>query len=81
MIVTRIQLYCDGEHGIEIHFPEDAPMDGAILTASELRKEAKKEGWARIEGRDLCDECNAKITRMSQLLIKKYKAQQKAGHL
>ena len=58
MIVTRIQLNCDGEHGIEIHFPEDAPMDdGAILTAHELRKEAKKEGWARIDGQDLCPDC------------------------
>jgi hypothetical protein len=59
MIVTRIQLYCDGEHGIEIHFPEDAPMDGAILTPHELRKEAKKAGWARIEGQDLCPDCKA----------------------
>lgn len=60
MIVTRIQLYCDGEHGIEIHFPEDGPMDGAILTAHELRQEAKKAGWGRTrDGRDLCDTCNA----------------------
>jgi hypothetical protein len=57
VIVTRIQLYCDGEHGIDIHFPEDAPMDGAILSAAELRKEAKKEGWSRSRGQDLCPTC------------------------
>jgi hypothetical protein len=57
MIVTRIQIYCDGEHGIDIHFPEDAPMDGSILTAHELRMEAKKAGWSRRQGQDLCEGC------------------------
>ena len=58
MIVTRIQLYCDGEHGIDIHFPEDGAVDGAILTAHELRKEAKKAGWSRTrQGQDLCELC------------------------
>jgi hypothetical protein len=60
MIVTRIQLFCDGDHGMDIYFPEDGPMDGAILTAAELRKEAKKAGWGRTRaGMDLCESCNA----------------------
>ena len=33
-------------------------MDGAILTAAELRKEAKKDGWVRTrQGFDLCPLC------------------------
>jgi hypothetical protein len=60
VIVTRLQLYCDGDHGIDIYFPEDGAVDGAILTPHELRKEAKKAGWSRTRGtmpQDLCPSC------------------------
>jgi hypothetical protein len=53
-----MQIYCDGEHGIPIHFPDDGAADGAIFTAHELRQEARKAGWTRIQGQDLCETCN-----------------------
>lgn len=58
MIVTRMQLYCDGDHGIEIHYPDNGAVDGAMFTAAELRREARHvAGWARIKGCDLCADC------------------------
>jgi hypothetical protein len=61
MIVTRIQLFCDRDHGIEIHFPEDGSVDGAIFTEGMLRTEAKKSGWGRAQAGggyiDLCADC------------------------
>lgn len=57
MIATMMQLYCDGDHGIEIHFPNLGAVDGAICSASDLRREARKRGWRRRHGQDLCPSC------------------------
>lgn len=45
MIVTRIQLYCDRD--CANFYPREGPVDGAIYTDNELRKEAKANGWTR----------------------------------
>ena len=58
MIVSRVQLYCDGDHGIPIFWHEDGAIDGALLTHAEVRREAKRAGWGRADdGAKLCDLC------------------------
>jgi hypothetical protein len=57
MIVSRIQISCDGDHGIDIHFPEDGAVDGAIFTYAALRREARKAGWSCKTGADFCPTC------------------------
>lgn len=47
MIISRFQIFCDG---IEIYWPEDGAIDGAILTAGEARADARKAGWGRANG-------------------------------
>ena len=64
MIASKIQLYCDGDHGIPIHFPEDGALDGTVFSHADLRREAHKEGWRRTQGdwkQDLCPECAGTI--------------------
>lgn len=61
MIVSRIQLYCDGDHGIPIYFPDDGAIDGSILSPAQVRIEARKDGWGRANDGvrlvDLCPDC------------------------
>jgi hypothetical protein len=68
MIVSLIQLFCDGDHGIKIHYPEDGPVDGAIVTPFELRLEARKAGWGRKRDglygfTDQCPQCAAQAKK------------------
>lgn len=66
MINKAIFLFCDNEHGTgDVTFPDldrlDAFETKQVLikgaSAKELRKEAKKEGWGRINGADYCPAC------------------------
>lgn len=61
MIVSRIQLYCDQDHGVEVYFPDEGPVDGQIFTAAMLREDAKEHGWGRANDGarpvDLCPDC------------------------
>lgn len=61
MIVSRIQLYCDQDHGVDVYFPEEGPVEGAIFTPAMLREDAKKQGWGRANDGarlvDLCPDC------------------------
>jgi hypothetical protein len=81
LIVTRFQLYCDGEHGVPIYFPEDGAVDGAILTHGEVRQEAKQQGWGRKADHggyvDLCPTCNA---AHRQERLKRIREKSDAGH-
>lgn len=80
MIVSRIQLFCQGmKTGCEDFFPKEGPVDGAIYTHGALRKMAKKNGWSRIDDMDVCPNCDAIITRQANALLNKYKAAEKGG--
>ena len=61
MIVSRFQVFCDRDHGIEVHWPEDGAIDGNILTPHQARADARKEGWGRandgVKLVDLCPDC------------------------
>ena len=59
-------IFCDNEHGVgDICFPDIDGMDGYSIkqlfikgnTARELRAEAKKAGWGRVNGGDYCPGC------------------------
>lgn len=59
-------LFCENEHGVgEKCFPdiytgselELSEIAIKELTASELRREAKKHGWGRVNGGDFCPGC------------------------
>lgn len=69
MIVTRIQLYCDRD--CANFYPRSGALDGAIYTTSQLRGEAKRQGWQRREKKDgfgkvdICPTCaKAKETNL-----------------
>jgi hypothetical protein len=51
---TRAFLFCDGDDC-------DATLDYSPVpsarTVTEAREEAKRGGWVRRKGRDLCDDC------------------------
>ena len=66
MINNARILFCDNEHGTgDVCFPDIDKMDSYDIkqvlikgnTAKELRKEAKKDGWGRINGGDYCPAC------------------------
>ena len=66
MINNARILFCDNEHGTgDVCFPDIDKMDGFDIkqvlikgnTAKELRKEAKKAGWGKINGGDYCPAC------------------------
>lgn len=55
-------LFCDNEHGTgDVSFPDIGKLDEHHfvfpLNQRELRKEAKKAGWSRVNGADYCDMC------------------------
>lgn len=56
-------LVCDGEHGRDVIFPDLVhflPSNDDLTrprTPTQLRGDAKKTGWVRKDGRDLCDLC------------------------
>jgi hypothetical protein len=61
--IVRV-LLCDEEHGTgDVIFPED--LQGELrdcqtyspATAAEIRRDARKAGWRRKGGRDLCPGC------------------------
>ena len=61
-----ILLFCDNEHGNgDVTFPDIAVMDSFNIqqefigerTLGQLRKEAKKAGWGRVNGGDYCPAC------------------------
>ena len=72
---TRINLECDS---CADAYPCvglcPAPLDGALFTASDLRREAKEQGWTaqsqRNSGflvrRDLCARCSKKEEKASK---------------
>jgi hypothetical protein len=67
MIVSRFQIFCDGEHRDDVYWPEEGAVDGAIYTAGEARSEARKEGWGRADdGRRLLDLCPACFRKHQQ---------------
>jgi hypothetical protein len=65
MIRTAKVLFCDNEHGTgDITFPEVLDAQRFITeqpdtpaNAVELRREAKKSGWGRVNGGDYCPTC------------------------
>ncbi len=66
-VVTRMQIFCDGQD-CKVYFPADGPIDGKIVTMTELREVARDFGWtlrrkASTGGFghcDLCPTCTAK---------------------
>jgi len=58
-------IFCDNEHGFgDVTFPSlDRPVDElqgeyvAPQRVSQLRKDAKKAGWGRVQGGDYCPQC------------------------
>lgn len=65
MIRTTKVIFCDNEHGFgDVTFP---PLDRDISSLQQeyiasrrigqLRKEAKNEGWGRVNGGDYCPQC------------------------
>ena len=66
MIRKCVLLFCDNEHGFgEVTFP-DVGMIGVLdihselvkeRPVSQLRKDAKKAGWGRVNGGDYCPSC------------------------
>jgi hypothetical protein len=58
-------LFCDNEHGTgDVCFPDVGTMTEDKIhqtfiqgNISAIRKEAKKEGWGRVNGGDYCPAC------------------------
>jgi hypothetical protein len=59
-------LFCDNEHGTgDVVFPDLPNLRGFEVgqyfslerTAAEVRREAKKIGWGRVNGCDYCPNC------------------------
>ena len=59
-------LFCDNEHGFgEVTFPKLDDMSTHEImqelinprTQGQLRREAKKAGWGRVNGGDYCPAC------------------------
>lgn len=58
-------LFCENEHGTgDVTFPDlnssnaaQKFMDGEGMKVGDLRREAKKEGWGRVNGGDFCPGC------------------------
>lgn len=59
-------IFCDNDHGSgDVTFPDLYKLDGfeigqeAIkeLPLAEVRREAKKQGWGRVNGGDYCPSC------------------------
>jgi len=59
-------LFCDNEHGSgDVCFPDIATLDPFTVmqtfikgnSTRELRAEAKKAGWGRVNGGDYCPAC------------------------
>lgn len=75
MIVTAIQLACDGEitPGVQCanHYPEDGAVNGAGITHADVRRHARMHGWRRKKIKsgtfgffidsDLCPNCIARL--------------------
>ena len=66
MIVQRIQLFCDGQ-GCGKYFPDEGPVNGQLINASELRQAASEFGWTKrrktnggFSHTDLCPKCSEK---------------------
>ena len=62
MIRSTKILFCDNDHGAgDVTFPATTDLDvrDFIETPSlkQLRAEAKKAGWSRERGRDICEGC------------------------
>lgn len=66
MILKLPLLFCENEHGNgERCFPDIYKLDGfdisqaALndLSVPDLRREAKKQGWGRVNGGDFCPQC------------------------
>lgn len=66
MIQKSAILFCDNEHGTgDVCFPDIDHMDAFEIkqhfinptTGKQLRKDAKKIGWGRINGGDYCPAC------------------------
>ena len=77
MIVSRLQLYCSSKE-CKTFFPVEGPVDGALFSPGDLRREAKEYGWIRIEVMDFCPVCAIFTIQAAKLLRKTLKAQ-KAG--
>jgi hypothetical protein len=66
MIRTAKVIFCDNEHGVgDLTFPDLDELDAHQLKQyfiearnGGLRKEAKKAGWTRVNGADLCPGCS-----------------------
>ena len=66
MIRKFIVLFCDNEHGTgDVTFPDLNSLDAYAVeqevlkdrTQGQLRKDAKAEGWGRVNGGDYCPGC------------------------
>lgn len=66
MIRTAKVIFCENEHGTgDVTFPNLDMMSTVELqqeyigqrTARQLRQEAKKAGWGRVDGGDYCPSC------------------------
>lgn len=66
MINKASIMFCDNEHGTgDVCFPDIDRMDYFDIkqvfiksnTSKELRREAKKAGWGRVNGGDYCPAC------------------------
>lgn len=62
MIRKTAVLFCDNEHGNgDVTFPDIDDLRSehfvAPRTTAQLRKEARKAGWRRVDGVDYCDAC------------------------
>ena len=66
MIYKTLILFCDNEHGTgDVTFPDLDSLDSfetkqSVIkgaTTRELRAEAKKAGWGRVNGGDYCPQC------------------------
>ena len=69
MIITRIQMFCEGDKCDEF-FPQEGSVDGVIWTLLDLRNAAMKKGWRRKAEHthiaDLCPKCAVKTPRKSK---------------
>lgn len=59
-------LFCENEHGTgDVVFPDLTTLGGFEfsqeagkgLSVSDVRREAKKQGWGRVNGGDYCPTC------------------------